>query len=166
LRDNAVGLDVLSSAGTTVSGSVIEQNGTGIRSGVPQAGPGAPVFCFGVCRSAFTLLDSHVNDNDGNGVYAISVGADIQRTEMSGNGQSGLRVADADVFPFFRNILEANGQSGLSFGGSGGYDGISVLMGGDLQMVDENDGPGINRVANNVGRELSVASGGTAFIGT
>jgi len=164
LRHNTVGLDVFSDDGTTVSASTIEQNGTGIRTGVPQTAPGAPLPCFTTCRSTIELIDSFVNDNDDNGVYAISVNAGIRRTEMSDNGQSGLRVADATVNPFNDNILDGNGNGAIGLGTT--HDGISVLTGGNIQMVDQNDSYGINRVVNSLGYELAIASGGTAFVGT
>ena len=45
--------------------------------------------------------------------------------------------------------------------------GILVLAGGNLQMVSEESQPyGYNRVADNGGRELVVASGATAFVGS
>lgn len=159
LRHNTVGLDVLSAAGTTVSGSLITENGTGIRSGVPQEGPGAPVYCFGVCRSTLTVSESEVVDNTGHGVYAISVDADIRETVMSDNGGSGLRISDATVDPFFENILEGNSAGTPS-------DGIYVLTGGDLQMQALQNPYGVNRIADNGGRELTAASGATVFVGS
>ncbi len=163
IRDNTVGIDVLSNDGTVIAGSTVEQNGTGIRSGIPET-IGGGVFCFGACRSTFTLLDSFVNGNTGNGVYAISADAVIQETVMSGNGLSGLRLSDATVDPFDHNILEGNGVAG-GFGTNKA--GIWVLAGGDLQMKSNNPQPyGVNRVAGNTGSEVAIASGGTAFIGS
>src|SRR5690606_34319497 len=164
-RHNTVGLDVLSASGTTVSGSLVTNNGTGVRSGVPQEGPNAPLPCFGSCRSTLFLSQSQVVNNTGHGVYAISVDAQINRTEMSDNGGSGLRVSDATINPFFENYVERNDEPGSMFAPAA--DGILVLAAGDVQMVSEEQQPyGLNRIADNGGYELKVASGGTAFIGT
>ncbi len=159
LRDNGAGLDVLADGGTTVSGTMITGNGTGVRSGVPQP-LGGTVACRGTCRSSFTLFDSDVVDNGGNGVYALYANADIQETTMSGNGLSGLRVSNATVNPFDHNVLEANGMGQSE-------DGLWVLAGGNVQMLsdDPQELYGVNRLAGNDGYELWVFSGGTAFVG-
>src|SRR5690606_33068556 len=126
--------------------------------------PGAPLPCFAFCRSTLSVSNSEIIDNTGNGVYAISVNADIQHTVMSGNGGSGLRVSDARVDPFTWNVIEENGLQAQS---AKAVPGVWILAGGDLQMhLDRpNDSYGYNRLANNGSSELTVAAGGTAFIG-
>ncbi len=155
LRHNTVGLDVLSDDGTVVSGSTVEQNGTGIRSGIPETIDGA-VFCFGSCRSDFDLLDSVVESNTGYGVRAIDATAKIEGTFIRDNGGGGLYTANARVDAFPRNCIEDNG--GIK------REGATVLPGADLYLSLFNV-QGETRIANSAGTELHISNGGYALVG-
>ena len=162
LRHNTVGLDVLSSGtggerGATVSGSVIENNGlAGVRTGIPQAGPGAPVACLGLCRSTLSLIDAEVRAN-GSGVVALDANVEVDDSFIQHNGGTGLRVSNANISPITETCIQHNGDLADAAG-------VTVLPAGDLFLSPAN-AFGFNRIAYSALTELVVADGGYVFAG-
>ena len=157
LQYNTAGLDVRSSAGTTVAASALTDNTTGVRSGIPQAGPGAALPCFASCRSTFDIADSDVRDNTGTGIFAADANAQITGTTIEDNGGYGLYVSNATVDPFQFNFV-------LSNGGGSDANGAFVAAGGDF-LFSPLDERGLNRIAHSATTELFVSGGGFAFAG-
>jgi hypothetical protein len=155
LRDNGAGLDVRSSSGAVITGSTVVNNGIGIRSGPAQPYTG-PSACFGPCRSVLTVTDSDVRDN-GTGIFAADVTAEITGTVIEDNSGYGLYVSNALVNPFQDNLVRSNGHGTDA-------NGVLVAAGGDffLSPLEEF---GLNRIALSATTELFVASGGYAFAG-
>ncbi len=157
LRENGIGLDVLSGAGTTVdNGTYINLNGTGVRSGIPQSIDGSAA-CFGPCRSVFSLLDSEVSNNTGTGIRAIDANVFIDNVFIQHNGAGALTVSNALVSPVAETCIEHNGDTYYSHG-------VSVLAAGDLFLSRAFE-IGLNRVAYSKRDELHVLGGGYAFVG-
>ncbi len=147
------GLDVRST-GNVVQGSTFASNGTGVRSDLVSSGVRSG---FTLTRSPATGRRTVVTGSTTTGVYALNTNADISYTDLTGNGDAGLRVANAFVELTRENTVTGNGAA------TDGY-GVSVLTGGNFRLSPQG-ARGQNRVAGNATTEVWVFDGGLAFFG-
>src|SRR5690606_26271409 len=148
---NTVGLDVRSATGTTVTGSTIHHNTTGIRADIVQEGPDAPVACFTGCpRSDLDVINSVIRNNYDDGLWALFADVDVQNTEIRDNSFYGIYANGATIGEdaFTNNLVVSNGCVGALAG-----------TGADLFLSPQNN-PGLDRIASNTTSEVAVAQGG------
>jgi len=165
LRDNEIGLLVLSNGGgtapgATVDGAEIVDNGTGGRTDFTctwDSGAFPSCSAFVPTPGFVRIDDASVSGNTGVGAYVLNGNAWIENTCFSANGASGLVAANGAVDPFLFNTLIENGAS------SDGH-AVFVHAAGNVQFGTSQQ-IGRNRVLSNATSEVFVWEGGTAFIG-
>jgi len=98
-------------------------------------------------NSSATLSHVLIEDGATVGLVAQYIDLDISNTTIQDNGQAGILVTSASVYPFHRNKVTNNGGSY--------HDGVAVTSSGTFYMHDDNLEDGYNEVFGNAGDEVS-----------
>jgi hypothetical protein len=98
-------------------------------------------------NSSATLSHVLIEDGATVGLVAQYIDLDISNTTIQDNGQAGILVTSASVYPFHRNKVTNNGGSY--------HDGLAVTSSGTFYMHDDNLEDGYNEVFGNAGDEVS-----------
>lgn len=106
-------------------------------------------------RSRLTLVDSRVVGASSIGVRAFDANVRIWNSEIDDNHNTGLYLFNASAEMNWARVTN-NGWMGVYVGPNSVLSGDGTYPGGDR---------GHNRIANNVGHQIYVASSATAFLG-